>query len=154
MKEWELSSDALLLLVRTAVAQGRGAVITGTGDSMLPLIRPDRDRVVLSPLPQRGLLPGDVVLYERGDGHAVIHRICRVRPDSFDLLGDHQVYIDRRVAPERIVALATKIIRPDGTEFLTDTDAERARACREMRLRMRRYLLHHYAARLRQRFQG
>lgn len=137
MKELLLSSGAFADAVREAIAQGETILISGTGTSMEPLIRADRDKVLLAPLPDRPLLAGDIVLYRRQNGQTVLHRICRVRKDSYDMLGDGQLWIEQRVTKEQILAFAREVRRPDGV-LLCDTPQERSRACREMKQKIRR----------------
>lgn len=137
MKELLLSSDAFAQTVRETVARGETILISGTGTSMEPLIRAERDTVLLAPLPDRPLLPGDIVLYRRANGQTVLHRICRVRKDGYDMLGDGQLWVEQRVKKEQLIAFATEIRRPDGV-LSCDTPEERKRACREMRRKIRR----------------
>lgn len=137
MKELLLSSGAFAETVRDAIARGETILIAGTGTSMEPLIRAERDKVLLAPLPDRPLLPGDIVLYRRANGQTVLHRICRVRKDGYDMLGDGQLWVEEHVAKEQLIAFAREIRRPDGV-LLCDTPQERRRACREMKQKIRR----------------
>ena len=60
------------------------------GDSMIPFLR-SGDFVFLSPLPQE-VRPGDIILFQRPDGHYVLHRIYKKHPDGyFIMLGDGQL---------------------------------------------------------------
>lgn len=137
MKELLLSSGDFADAVREAIARGEAILIAGTGTSMEPLIRAERDKVLLAPLPDRPLLRGDIVLYRRQNGQTVLHRIFRVRKDSFDMLGDGQLWVEQRVKKEQILAFAREIRRPDGVLFC-DTPQERSRACREMKRKIRK----------------
>ena len=136
MNEFTLSSEALFAVASQAAAEGRSFTIAGTGTSMAPFIDPENDRLMLSPLPDRELLPGDIVLYSRPDGKAVIHRVLRVHRDSIDMLGDGQLWVEEHVPKERAAALVTKVIKPD-REILCDCDEERRRSVAEMRGRLR-----------------
>ena len=147
MNELELSAELFLQTVAEAAAEGRSVIVAGTGDSMLPFIRPETDKLLLSPLPERPLLPGDIVLYRRPNGQAVIHRILRAEGDRFDLVGDHQIMIDRNVPRAALVAYVKQVIRPEGIVDC-DTDAARRKACRETERRLhppKETLLRHYA---------
>ena len=136
MKELLLSSDAFAQTVRETVSRGETILISGTGTSMEPLIRADRDAVLLAPLPDRPLLAGDIVLYRRANGQTVLHRICRVRKDGYDMLGDGQLWVEQRVKKEQLIAFAREIRRPEGV-LHCDTPQERKRACREMKRKIR-----------------
>lgn len=135
MNELPISSEVLLRTVEDAVRKGQSVIIAGTGDSMRPFIRPETDKLLLAPLPARALLPGDVVLYRRPGGEAVIHRIFRVRGDSYDMLGDNQLLIEQNVPRACVIAYVKEVIRPDGA-LDCDTDEERRRAVRTMRDRL------------------
>lgn len=141
MKELLLSSGAFAETVREATARGETILIAGTGTSMEPLIRADRDKVLLAPLPDRALLPGDIVLYRRSNGQTVLHRIFRVRKDGYDMLGDGQFWVEPHVTQAQLIAFAREIHRPEG---VIDCDAkqERRRACREMKKKIRRLRPH------------
>lgn len=137
MKEVLLSAGAFADAVRETVAQGETILISGTGTSMEPLIRADRDKVLLAPLPDRPLLAGDIVLYRRESGQTVLHRIFRVRKDGYDMLGDGQLWVEQNVKQDQLIAFAREIRRPEGV-LLCDTPQERKRARREMKQKIRR----------------
>ena len=65
--------------VEAMLAEGREVQIRMKGHSMRPLLRSERDQVVLTPCadPAR-LQPGDVVLF-RCCGRHILHRIVRPR---------------------------------------------------------------------------
>ncbi len=107
----KFSSPAFFVeAVRRAVQDGNSIIVSGTGESMRSFIDPDTDRLVLSPLPSR-LHMGDICLYVRENGHPVIHRIWQVRRDSYDMLGDAQMWIEYRVPAQRLVAVMSERIR-------------------------------------------
>jgi len=60
---------------------------TTVGTSMEPLLRTRRDVVVIEK-PTRRLKRNDVPLYRRGEDY-VLHRIVKVLPDSYVILGDN-----------------------------------------------------------------
>ncbi len=78
-------------------------VFTPGGISMLPLLRHHENPVVLVPVEGR-LKKGDVPFYKRANGQYVLHRIIKVRKDSYDLCGDNQVVIEKGVTDEMIFA--------------------------------------------------
>jgi signal peptidase len=85
-----LPSREVMPVVRAALERGRRVRLTVNGSSMLPFIR-DGDTVELEPLHSAPQL-GDVVLAERTDGRHVVHRVVRVRGDTFFLRGDAQLF--------------------------------------------------------------
>ena len=74
--------------VEAMLAEGREVQIRMKGHSMRPLLRSERDQVVLTPCadPAR-LQPGDVVLF-RCCGRHILHRIVRRDGERLTLAGD------------------------------------------------------------------
>lgn len=61
------------------------------GTSMRPLFKEGRDKVYIVNITDATILKkGDVVLYRRDDGTLVLHRINKVLPSSFVMMGDNQ----------------------------------------------------------------
>lgn len=83
-----------------------------TGSSMVPFLVGGRDRVFLSRL-SRPARVGDILLYRRGSGAYVLHRVYRVREDSFTMVGDAQTELEWPVERRQIFALVTKVQRKD-----------------------------------------
>ena len=80
----------------------RGAVVfVPTGNSMLPLLRPDRDSVVVEKRAVYRLF--DIVLYRRASGDYVLHRIMGQDQNGFVLCGDNQFRKEYGVAPEQVL---------------------------------------------------
>lgn len=87
-----------------------GFVFTSKGVSMLPLIRPGRDLVEITAR-QAPLKKYDVVLYQSGDGRYILHRIIRRRGDVYDILGDHNVRMERGVEDAQIIGVLSAVVR-------------------------------------------
>lgn len=64
-------------------------VYTNVGDSMRPLIRQDRDILIIEK-PHGRLKKYDVPLYKRDSGQYVLHRVLKVRPDDYVICGDNR----------------------------------------------------------------
>ena len=64
------------------------------GTSMEPLLRQDRDLVIIR-APEARLKKGDVALYRRGESY-VLHRVIEVRDDHYLIRGDNTF------APEKV----------------------------------------------------
>ena len=93
-------------VIAEVFAKGGTFPIYPHGVSMLPLLRPGEDGVLLAPAPQK-LKKYDIALYVRDNGAFVLHRVVRARKDSYDMIGDNQVRIERGVRPDQIRAVAT-----------------------------------------------
>ncbi len=72
------------------------------GYSMYPMLIPGRDQAVLTKAIPEELRRGDVVLYRREDGMLVLHRLCRIRPEGFYMVGDNQTEVEGPLKREQI----------------------------------------------------
>ena len=90
-------------------------IYTGTGYSMLPLLRPKRDLIIIQ-RPSGRLRRYDVALYKRGPGEYILHRVMKVRPDGYVLCGDHQWRREYGVTDRQIIGVLTAFVR-DGKEI-------------------------------------
>lgn len=101
-------------LIRQTLEQGRSVRFSPRGTSMLPLIRQDRDSVLLSPAPAE-LKKYDIALYRRGNGQYVLHRIVKAGPVC-TCMGDNQFVPEPGIRREQIIAVVSAISR-DGSEL-------------------------------------
>lgn len=81
-----------------------------TGSSMTPFLGDRRDTVYLSKI-TRPLKKGDMVLYRRSSGQFVLHRICRVRGETYDLVGDAQTRIESGLRRDQMLAIVRTVLR-------------------------------------------
>ena len=86
------------------------------GVSMEPMLRQDRDLVVLAP-PSAPLKRYDVALYRRG-GDYVLHRVIGVEDGGYLIIGDN-AYVPEHVARESVVAVLTGFVR-NGRRYSAD----------------------------------
>lgn len=90
-------------------------VYIGVGTSMMPMLRPRRDLLIIE-RPQRPLRKYDVPLYKRDSGRYILHRILKVRKDGYALCGDNQWRREYGVTQEQIIGVLTAFVR-DGKEI-------------------------------------
>lgn len=64
-------------------------IYTNVGDSMMPIIRQNRDLLIIEKVNGR-LKKYDVPLYKRDSGQYVLHRILRVRKNDYVMCGDNR----------------------------------------------------------------
>ncbi len=93
------------------------------GVSMLPLIRQESDLVVIR-RPDRPLRKFDVVLFRRGNGQYVLHRILRVRSRDYVICGDNQWRKETGITDGQILGVMTGLLR-GGEAVPLDTPAYR-----------------------------
>ena len=73
------------------------------GVSMLPLLKQGRDSFTVREVKQgESCKLWDVVLYKRGTDQYVLHRIIKVYEDSYDILGDNCIGIERGIKKREI----------------------------------------------------
>ena len=98
-------------LIKETLDRGGTFSLTITGTSMYPFIVGGRDKVTLSPLPEK-LKKNDLPLYRRVDGAFVLHRIVKVCKDgTYTCCGDHQWQLEKGLRREQMIGLATEYVR-------------------------------------------
>ena len=101
--------EQLFPLMQERLKAGESVQFTPKGISMRPMIEGGRDRVVLSPLPEK-LKKYDLPFYRRDDGHFVLHRIVKVGK-TYTCIGDNQLIHELGVRQDQMIALATGLYR-------------------------------------------
>lgn len=78
------------------------------GVSMLPLLKQGRDPFTVREMKQgESCKLWDVVLYIRGTDQYVLHRIIKVYEDSYDILGDNCIGIERGIKKTDVLGVMT-----------------------------------------------
>lgn len=127
MTDSENNENAFTLKIITEIIKsGESVCFTGTGNSMLPTINPETDKIILSPVNRR-LKKGDICFYLREENKPVTHRIYKIKKDRYCMKGDNQYWLEKDVPEENIIAVATKIIR-NGKEIPLDGNFTRYKA--------------------------
>ena len=94
-------------------------IYTNVGDSMRPLIRQDKDILIIEK-PNGRLKKYDVPLYKRDSGQYVLHRILKVRPNDYVICGDNRYSKEYGITDRHIIGVLTAVVR-DGKEIpITD----------------------------------
>ena len=94
-------------------------VYTNVGDSMRPLIRQDRDILIIEK-PKGRLKKYDVPLYKRDSGQYVLHRVLKVRESDYVICGDNRYCKEYGITDRHIIGVLTAVVR-DGKEIpITD----------------------------------
>lgn len=133
MDKRTVPNDILLGEVAAVLQEGREAILTPTGNSMLPFIRSGRDRVILRR--QDSYAVGDIVLAHFG-GRYILHRIVALDGDAVTLMGDGNLQGQEKGRTDGIVGTVTAVIRPDGRRHVPG----KGRVWRALKP-VRRYLL-------------
>ena len=101
-------------------------VSTTVGNSMFPMLRNRKDRVIVRPVGEHTLKRLDLPLYRRPDGKYVLHRIIGVRGDTYRIRGDNTYEVEI-VPREWILGYVTEFYRAERHIF-TDSRSYRAYA--------------------------
>jgi hypothetical protein len=91
-------------------------IYTNVGDSMMPLLRQNRDLMVIERKGEGRRKKYEAILYRRPDGKYIMHRILKVRKDDYILCGDNRWQRETGVKDEWILGVLTAVIR-DGKEI-------------------------------------
>ena len=106
----EVDTGAYLDIMKELVQEGKSVSITVSGSSMSPFLIHRRDRVFFEK-PARSIRQGDIVFYQRENGRYVMHRVWKVKPKGYYMVGDAQTEIEGPVPEKQIFARITKCER-------------------------------------------
>lgn len=110
-------------LIREKLAAGQTVQLSPVGISMLPMLRQGRDCVILKPISGR-LRKYDIPLYQRDDGHYVLHRIVKAA-ETYTCVGDNQFQEETGVRQDQLIAVVDGFTR-DGDYRSVDALSYRA----------------------------
>ena len=92
---------------------------TNKGISMLPLLRENRDLMVIRKKETADLHKYDVILYLRDNGEYVLHRILKVNTGSYWVIGDNCIN-GEEVHGNQVLGVLEEIIRDGKIIRVTD----------------------------------
>lgn len=99
-------------------------VYTNKGISMMPLLRQDRDLMILKKAEPGTLKKLDAVLFIRPNGQYVLHRILEEQDGLYWIVGDNCVS-GEYVREEQIIGVLTGVIRDGKTISVEDPAYQR-----------------------------
>lgn len=117
MLERNVRFEELMPLIRERIAAGESVRFSPNGISMLPMLRPGVDSVVLSPLPEK-LKKYDLPFYQREDGTFVLHRVVAAG-DKYTCVGDNQFRLEPGLDHAQMIGLVTAFTK-NGREHSVD----------------------------------
>lgn len=94
-------------------------VYTNRGDSMMPLLRENRDLIHIRK-PQGRCRKYEVPLYKRDSGQYVLHRILKVRKEDYVICGDNRCHREYGITDRHIIGVLEGVTR-DG-KYIPVTD--------------------------------
>ncbi len=140
VRSLDVSIDEWMQMIRSGA--GCTAKVIPHGNSMWPLIRSDKDMVEITSAEQE-LKPGDIVVFRRSDGQAVIHRIFRISGDELQTFGDNCDRPDAPIKRSDVIGIAARIHRgsisfdPNKTAGLADKIRSFTKEIRKIRKKLK-----------------
>lgn len=111
--EFIISERYLFPMIETMLEEGRKVRFTVSGNSMWPFIISNRDSVLLIPCEKTSLKKGDIILFQTGCGHYILHRITKVLKSGYITTGDGNLQRDGLVPWENVRAKVSVIYRKE-----------------------------------------
>ena len=108
----ELGLKEMWPIMEEQLNAGKTVSFRPNGNSMLPLIRPCVDTVLIKQAPAK-LKKFDLPLYRREDGTFILHRIVEVKKDRYTMRGDNQNVLERDIKRDQILAVAVGMYKND-----------------------------------------
>ena len=108
-----LKNDIFFAEVEELLDEGRQVTILVRGNSMLPLLRDGRDKVVLRKANDEDIRKGAVMLFRYRGSH-VMHRVTRIEGDVVIFEGDGNYKVQEIALRKDIVAVVEAVVRPSG----------------------------------------
>ena len=107
-----VDTKAYVSVLRELTEEGKEVNMLIAGNSMSPFLVHQRDYIFFKK-PDRELKKGDMVFFMRDNGQYIMHRICRVCPEGYYIVGDAQTDIEGPVRREQIFAVVTRVKRKE-----------------------------------------
>lgn len=130
----DIPNEVLLPEIGHLLDEGKEVIITAKGNSMLPFIRSDRDKVRL--VKRVEVKRGDIVLAKTLTDSFVLHRVIDSEGDILKLMGDGNIRGTEKCRREDVLGTVAAIIGPAGGEKIPGNGR-----CWMMLKPFRRYIL-------------
>lgn len=116
----ELRNDIFFAEVERMISEGQSVTIPVKGFSMRPMMRSEKDKVILTAHSDNDIKQRAVMLF-RHNGHHIMHRIITIDGNDITFAGDGNYRIREQATKDDIVAQVTAIIRPSGRTISLDS---------------------------------
>ena len=108
-----LKNDIFFAEVEELLDEGRQVTILVRGNSMRPLLRDGRDKVILRRANDEDIRKGAVMLF-RHRGSYVMHRVTKIEGDVVVFEGDGNYKMQEIALRKDIIAVMEAVVRPSG----------------------------------------
>lgn len=106
-----LTGPVFVELLQATLAEGAPFTFRARGSSMHPFIK-DGDVITVSPLEENAPGLGDVVAFIQGEiENLVVHRVIRIRANSYCMKGDGTTGVGSPVPAVNVLGLVTRVKR-------------------------------------------
>ena len=96
-------------VIHEIVSAGGSVRLDVKGNSMMPLLRSERDAVLLKKA--ENIQKYDVVLFKKKDGKIALHRIVEINDDFYTIIGDNQYKFDYKIHISDLIAKSVEFYR-------------------------------------------
>ena len=127
----ELDLKEFWPLINETISTGGEFRLFHKGTSMMPLLRQGIDSVLL--VSPTNIKKNDIVLYERPSGQLVMHRIIKVKRDSYLICGDNQYILEKGITDANMLAKVKGIYR--GEEYFDIENKQYKKYVRKLPIR-------------------
>lgn len=114
-----VAMDDIVPLIKEKIEEGGMATFTPKGNSMLPMLRNNRDTVTLAK-PSFPLKKYELPLFVRKNGQYVLHRVVGTSQGKYVMRGDNQFVNEYGIEEEQIIGIVTSFTRK-GKKYSSDT---------------------------------
>lgn len=108
----DLSLTEMWPVMEEQINSGKSIKFTPGGTSMLPLINPGIDSVLIQKAPPE-LKKYEILLYRRKNGDFVLHRVVKVKNGEYVMRGDNQNWHEPGITRDQILARAVGMYKND-----------------------------------------
>ena len=115
-KKRTIPNEMFFATVEEMIGEGRSVEMTVKGFSMRPFLRNERDVVVLSPVGEKVLQRGMVVLFRYGGRH-ILHRIRKTDGERLLIEGDGNYRSVEVATKEDVVAYVSEVRLENGKKL-------------------------------------
>lgn len=105
----DIKLEQLLPLLTEQLEMGKSVRFHPEGRSMLPMLRPAKDSVVLAAITEP-IKKYDITLYRRDNGQFVLHRIVKIGA-TYTAVGDHHLNLEQGIRPDQMIAKVVSFTR-------------------------------------------
>ena len=124
----KLSNNLFFAEVEELLAEGKQVTILIIGNSMSPLLRDGRDKVVLRKANDEDIKKGAVMLFRYRGSH-VMHRVTKIEGDVVIFEGDGNYKLQEVATRKDIIAVMEAVVRPSGKRIECSSRRWRTWSC-------------------------